>query len=1062
MFEKYFLPYRPFLLVMMLLLSAIWWVSFQNLSKEALPEINLPFFNVMATYPWADAETLEKQVIQKIEDKIGSVKNISTYSSVSSDNVGVINIEFERGTEKWTAYSDLKSAVDDAKSTMPSGVTNVVVTKVDPKDMPIYSFSITGPYYPSELYDKVRDVENDLKKIPWVDKVVITGEYTSQVEVNFDYDKLKKYNLRLPNLIGIVASNISETPVDKKKLDGNLYTFEVRTYDNDGKNLSEKLANFQTFLENVGIINLRGNILKLKDIATVNVTHPFYQRLSYIDGKNAIKFMVYKVPGSDISTVIDSVKSYLKTNDNFFRSNKVTATEIYSQEIEISKTYDAFISGFRDTSILIIIIAILFLWLRGAFAIVLTFPFVYLLTFVVLKYENYTFNTIVSGALNLSLWIMVDNLIVMAQWFQDGLRKGMTKYEALSYALRIYWKPLFIWNLVTIAVFFPLWFMLSGKIGEFIKFLPTTVTLTLVFSIVVAFLFLPLVLSYMNFPVSKKENKLERFFSKFEKPFDRLYHRVLKTPRFFMMFFYTLFLWVIIGFKLFWTVDFMPLTNKDNIYVNISYNKNITFSESQGMTSQLYDYVKEFFSKNHTSVVKNMELSLWTQYSISTLDNVIYNTSFNPDLAEINIVLTKVEERKSSDNAIKIYPELKSFLDQKVAWDKQLKSKLSDFSVFIQKNGLSSWKDISFNLSLSWSSNEDEMKTLASFYDDMLLKFKKIQWTYGRTSSLEYTNGKVKVIYDLDKITQLNLSVPELNAFLYSIYQEGKISEYLTDYKGSGISIASLTDFWKDVIPIKWYINYQYDFWKNVNFSDLMIPWTGIYFSDIVKSIQVEPQIKTYQHLDGNLVINVQANKDPNTSLWTIQSSIAEIGKSFPKVQIIYGADIKDMAQSGKDLWISFVIGFILMFAIFVFNFKNFRQAVILMATIPLFITGALFFLLASWKAVSMMVGIGFFWLIGVWLAHIIYLVNRFNELYETEKGMTLDEVIINSVKSRLEPVFLTTTITSLGLFVLAFSDDFWTAFALSFAGGLILWTTITLIFIPSALKVSYSKMRRN
>jgi len=317
MFEKYFKAYQPFLLIIMILLASIGAYSFMTMSKESMPEVNLPFFNITATYPGADAETVEQQVIKKIENKLPSVKNINTYNSVSATNVGVINLEFQRGTDKGTAYTDLKSAVDEVKSSLPSGV-DVVVTKTDPKDVPIYSFSVTGPYYPSLLYDKVRYLEDDLKKLPGVDKVIVSGKYISQVEVEFDYDKLKAYNLRLPALVSLVTQNISQQQVDKKKMEGNLYTFEVRTYSKTSDDLKENLANFKRFLEDVALINQNGNILRLRDVATVAVTHPFYQRLSYVNGNNAISYMVYKVPGSDILNVIDGVKKYLQEHKSSF------------------------------------------------------------------------------------------------------------------------------------------------------------------------------------------------------------------------------------------------------------------------------------------------------------------------------------------------------------------------------------------------------------------------------------------------------------------------------------------------------------------------------------------------------------------------------------------------------------------------------------------------------------------------------------------------------------------------------------------------------------------------
>ena len=363
-FEKYFKAYRPFFLIMMIMLSAIGCSSFMNLPRESLPEVGLPFFNIMAVYPGADSETIEQQVMKKIEEKLPSVKNISTFSSVSSNNVGVINLEFKRGTDKGTAYNDLQSAVDSVKANLPSGVKSVTVTKTDPKDVPIYSFAISGPYYPSALYDKVNTMEDELKKIPGVDKVVIVGKYTYQVEVNFDYEKLRQYNLRLPVLVNTLASNISQKPIDKKRLDGNLYSFEVRTYPKEGETLEENLTNFRKFLEDVPLINQGGNTVKLRDVATVAATHPFYQRMSYVNGENAVTFMVYKVPGSDILKVISGIKEYLTSKAPVFGENKIGYKEMYSEEISINQTFNSFVDGFRDTSVLIMIIATIFLGIR--------------------------------------------------------------------------------------------------------------------------------------------------------------------------------------------------------------------------------------------------------------------------------------------------------------------------------------------------------------------------------------------------------------------------------------------------------------------------------------------------------------------------------------------------------------------------------------------------------------------------------------------------------------------------------------------------------------------------
>ena len=192
--------------------------------------------------------------------------------------------------------------------------------------------------------------------------------------------------------------------------------------------------------------------------------------------------------------------------------------------------------------------------------------------------------------------------------------------------------------------------------------------------------------------------------------------------------------------------------------------------------------------------MKNISLNIGDQQSTSPLDNTLYRTSFNPDLTKINIILTGTKERDPEDSALVIYPELKKYLDEKVASDTELQHRTTDLSVFIQKSGPSEGKDVSFNLSASGKTTS-EIKLLAEEYEKILPKLQAIPGTNGWSSSLEYTNGKAKVTYDLAALSQLGITPGELDMFLYAINQEAEGSNYLTDYKGNGITITNLSDF---------------------------------------------------------------------------------------------------------------------------------------------------------------------------------------------------------------------------------------------------------------------------
>ena len=1077
MIEK-FKKLRPFLLFIMILLAWIGFYSFLTIPKESSPDVKIPFFSITAIYPGVDANTIEDQVTQKIEDKITSVKNISSFKSVSANNVAALTVEFKRWADKNTAYNDLKSAIDDAKVEIPDWV-KVKLKSIDLLDIPVYTFSVVWNLYPSQLYDKVRFLEDDIKRISWVDKVEVIWKYIPEVHIKFDYEKLKKYKLSFQSIIWIVSQSISKQPVDKKELNWLLYSFEVKTYNLRSEECKEvrgendiisKLECFKSQLENLPLINQNGNILRLKDIANVYVTHPFYKKEAFVDGKSAITYMVYKTPWTDMLKLVDKIKGYLKTKQAYFEKNNLKSVEISTRTIEIEKTYDTFISNFRQTALIILIVIFLFIGLKEAVWIFFAFPLVYLITFIILKAIWYTFNSIVSFSLVLTLWIMVDNLIVIIEWFEDGVKQWLKKYEAIAYSVSTYWKALVAWNLTTIAMFVPLSFMLSGKMGEFMKYLPTTINTTLVISLIVSLVFLPLILTYIfkDKPVlrdnwNSSENKVVNFVV-------WIISQILKHPKKVILWLWVLFFVVIFAFWKFWKVDFMPATDKNNIYVNITYDKSVNLQENKKMTEKIYKYVKDFMEncrwyenkEKCDKIVKNIQIKIWDYQTFAPLDRVIYFNGFNPDLATINISLIDSDDRPEKDNAVKIYPKLNAYLNSHIT---EFWWKIKEISVFIRKNGPSSWKDVWFYIAvnksnLTWDNlKASEIQILANSYEKLLPKLKKIPWTYAWSSSLEYSNWKINIVYDMDKIRQFNLSVSDINLFLLSLYSDK------WSYLWNWVNISKLNDFWKDIIPVKGYTMLNWDS-KNIDLNSILIPGTNIYLWQVVKSIKLEPEIKYYKHLDGTLVLKIEAYKQPDVVLWDVTKQIEKIVSKDKNIKLYYAADIKDMKNSMKDLWMAFGVWILLMFAVLVLNFGNYKQPLIIFSALPLLFIWAFLLLMLAQIPFGFAAQLGMFGLIWVGVNNAILLIERYNELKMSQmrnsdeirweiKVNSKDEILKETVRSRIKPVFLTTLTTILWLITLAVKDALWGSLALSFMWWLMVWTIITLIYIPAMLKIS-------
>jgi len=1037
---------KAFIIMLMLLAVMIGFYSFKTFPKEASPAINVPFFTVTVIYPWADPETIEKQVVEKLENNMSSIAKLKEVNSVSAYNVWVISLEFDRDKNISEAYSDINSAIDKTRSNFPEEVKEPIVKRVDVTDSPIYTFSVVGPYLPSVLYDKIRDLEDQLQATKWVSEVDVVGSYVPWVKVKFDYDKLLKKKINFSYAISQIQTYLDKFPADKKEIDNNLYTFTLRSY-------PDNIDNIADFLWNLSIVDKAWNSIMLKDVADITVWPYMFKKETYLmdDESNysSITYSIKKVPGSDILETIANVKQKvldygLIYSDKNFNPPKqlnpkddlkeLQVFEVASQKEKIDATYKTFISNFRQTSVIIFFVILLFIWFSESIAITLVFPLVYLIAFIALKAYWYTFNNIVSFSLVLTLWIMVDNLIVVIEWFEEWQKKWLWKWESVEFSLKSYWKPIISWNFTTISMFLPIGFMLSGKIGDFMKYMPTTVDVVLIISIFVALVFLPVVLTSMKFTPKKDDLKKEeehenKLFNKLEWFFRFTIDNYKKS-----IFSFVIIIWItIFGASQFLKADFLPPVDTNNIYMNLKFTSDTTLKENREITWKLAEDVNEYFDE-HKGLLAFTNINIWNYKSLDPLDNVVYKESFNPDLSYLNLKLTDKDFQRNYSSVVMVQ-DLK-----KVIKKENYGEKLTSLEIFIQKSWPSGWKDVNFYL--VWNKLED----LVDFYNKLEPKLKQIPWTYDWDNSLEYTNWKLDITWDIDKLKQFDISSKELDLLLASI----QTSE---NYEPNGVLLKSLDDYSSDLIDVKAYTKLN-----NQDILNIIVPWRDIYLKQLIKNVEIKWEVKSLNHSNARLILNVWAYKTKETSLWSItpkiEEYIANIQKEIPGVSLEYAWDVKDMQNSMKDLLSAFGIGIILMFSVLVLHFGNFRQPFLVLSVIPLLFIGAIFALTLLWLPLSFPAQLGMFGLMWVWVNDAILLIERYNNEKDSKKKYKdNDDLILDVIRARFKPVLLTTLTTVLGLLTLAIKDELWWSLAVAFIWGLLLGTFIILVYIPSMLK---------
>ena len=1030
MLVKLLKHFKAFVIMLILLAILLWIFAFKTFPKEASPAINVPFFTISIVYPWADPKTVKKQVVEKLEKNLASVTQVKYINSSSTYNVWVISVEFDRKKDISEAYSDLNSVIDKTRWDFPDEVREPVLKRVDVTDEPIYTFSVVWPYLPSVLYDKIRDLEDKLQATPWVSEVDVVWSYIPWVKIKFDYDKLLKNNINFSYAINEIQTYLDKFPADKKEIDWDIYTFSLRSYPDDFSEISE-------YLSNLTLINKSWNTVLLWNVAKITTWPYMSKNETYLMDKgetySSITYTIKKVPGADILETINNIKKTYKKELENHKDLKVY--EINSLKEIIDSTYQTFISNFWQTSIIIFIIILLFIWFKESLAISIVFPLVYLITFVILKSIGYTFNNIVSFSLILTLWIMVDNLIVVIEWFEEWLKKWLKKWDAVWFSISSYWKPIISWNFTTISMFLPIGFLLSGKIWDFMKYMPVTVDVVLIVSIFVSLVFLPVVLTSMNFKVKTintnnkniEENKL---FGKLKSFFELTIKNYKKSVFTFIAIFFITILFA----SQFLKVDFLPPIDTNNIYVNIKYSPDTNFKENKEITANIANKIDKYFKKEENKwLLDYQNINIWNYKSLDPLDNVVYTNWFNPDLAFIDLKLTDKDLYRNY-SSVDIVQDLKKYINKS-----DFSDKVNLLEIFIQKSGPSWWKDISFYL--VWN----KLTNLVDFYNKLEPSLKNIKWTYDWTNSLEYTNWKIDITWDIVKLKQFNISSKELDLLIASIQSSD-------NYEPNWILLKKLDDYSSDLVDVKAFTRLS-----NINILDIMIPWRDIYLNQVIKSVKLNWEVKNLNHINWKLVLKIWAYKNKETSLWNviplIEENISEIQKEISSVHLEYAWDVADMQNSMTDLIKAFGIWIILMFSVLVLHFGNFRQAFLVLSVIPFLFIWAVLMLTIVWLPFSFPAQLGIFWLIWVWVNSAILLIERYNnEKEQKNKYKNNDELILDVIRARFKPVLLTTMTTVLWLTTLALKDELWWSLAMAFIWWLLLGTFIILIYIPAML----------
>ena len=996
--------------------------SLINIPIDLYPDMDPPYVSVMTTYAGANASEIETNITKVLEDALNSVDKLKEITSVSSDNLSVISLEFEWESNLDEATNDIRDVIDRVYDNLPEDCDRPTIFKFNTSMMPILFYAVTAKEsYPGleKLIDE--KIINPLNRVDGVGSVSMVGTPTRMIYVDVDPQRLDAYNLTLEQIGGVISTENMNLPLGNIKMGKMDYQIRVQGEFSE----SERI-------KNLIVSDYSGQPVYVKDIATVKDTLKDVTLEEKINGEYGARMFVMKQSGANTVKVARDIKKNLEELKTTLPPD-VKIQEIFDSSTFIKGSISNLSSTLMWALIFVIFVVLFFLgrW-RATFIIVLTIPISLIVAFIYLYITGSSLNVISLTSLSIAIGMVVDDAIVVLENITRHVERGSSPRESAIYATNEVWLSVIVTTLVVVAVFFPLT-LVSGMTGVLFNQLGWIVTITVVTSTLAAISLTPMLASkFLRLRPKKKrrklsyENTIEKWMEKFDTFYENtlrklLHYKTIVIVITFAIFISSLFLLKFVG------TDFMPESDEGRLSANIELQTGLRVEETTKITRKLEKLINERYPE--------VELISSSSGSDDEGGFISMFSTTGTNIINLMMRLSSLEERQRT-----VFDIADDFREQLAQFPEIVSSSISTST---QMLGGSNTVDVEI-----YGYNFDVTN---SFAEKVLARLKGMDGAKQVTISRKHDKPELQVILDREKLAEHGMSTAQV-----STYIRNRINGFIPSYyKEEG-----------DEYDIK--IRFQEKFRNSISDIEeltLMTPaGQKIKLKDVGK-IQEYWSPPSIDHKRRERVVTISALPD-KISMGELAARIkTQIADLKPPQEILttIGGAYEDQQESFVDLGMLMVLSLILVFIVMASQFESLRMPLIIMFSIPFAFTGVIYALLLTGTTLSVVAALGAVLLIGIVVKNGIVLVDYINLM--RDRGIELYEAIAISGKSRLRPVLMTAMTTILGMMPLAMSTgegaEIWRPMGITVIGGLVFSTLVTMIIVPIMYAVLASRQGR-
>jgi multidrug efflux pump len=472
------IDHRQTVMVLIVLVAFLGVVTYLSIPREAFPEIQIPYIIVNTRCAGVAPADVESSVTLEIEKKLKSLSDVEHITSSSREGSSAIIIEFSPDMDSDKALQRVRDKVAEAKSLLPADADEPTLSEIDVSQFPVLMVNVHGQASLVKLKEIAEALQDRIEGIKGVLSADLSGELTRQIRVLVDRDRLAAYQIPVPRFLALIQSE--EKNVTGGLLKGSNFQLSVRVP-----------GEFASPLDIFGLIleTRDGKPIYLSDVATVVDTFEDRLSIARFDGKPCVTLAVRKRSGENIIRIAKEVRAIIDAAQPLLPAGVKISTSLDSSKT-IRKLVADLENSLATAVIFIVLSLVLFLGFRASLIVAVAIPLSALISIAVIASLGMTLNMIVLFSLILALGMMVDNSIVIVENIYRHREEGLGRIEAAKVATREVFWPVVTSQLTTIAAFAPMLFW-PGIMGKVMGYLPRTVIITLVASLVVALLMNP-------------------------------------------------------------------------------------------------------------------------------------------------------------------------------------------------------------------------------------------------------------------------------------------------------------------------------------------------------------------------------------------------------------------------------------------------------------------------------------------------------------------------------------------------------------------------------------------